>query len=159
MDALVECVDRLVHAETSSMVVRLELSNHKYELQYIDVPALREALTDAQDAYESELDVLSNILNLFRPTRYRRGVIDVDKRIGRALRDVLNAKAEKESAFNRWIRGSRRAANLRNLITTAEAELVSLEKVEQLVREDCYAPIVELARVWTNSRPRVISRG
>ena len=152
MDELVESVDRLLHAETSSLVVRLELANMKYELQSIDVSALRDAARDAQEEYEHELDVLSNLLNLFAPTRYRRGVIDVDRRLARQLQDVMDAKQEKEGAFNRWWRGNRRAENLRDMIRVAEEELVSLEIVEKVTREDCHAPIIELARVWTSSR-------
>ena len=155
MDELVESVDRLLHAETSSLVVRLDLANMKYELQTLDVSALREAARDAQEEYENELDVLSNLLNLFAPTRYRRGVIDVDRRIGRQLQDVMDAKQEKDAAFSRWWRGNRRAENLRDMIRVAEDELLSLEAVEKVTREDCHAPIIELARVWTSSRARV----
>ena len=159
MDQLVESVERLLHAETGTMVMRLELANLKYELSTIDVPALREAVIDAREEYESELDVLSNLLNLFAPTRYRRGVIDVDRRIGRALQDVTVAKAEKEAALNRWRRGKSRVSNLTNMINTAEAELVNVLAVEQLTREDCYAPIIELAKTWTSCRRGANNRG
>ena len=130
MDQLVESVERLLHAETGTMVMKLELANLQYELQTIDVPALRAELRDAQEEYESELDVLSNLLNLFAPTRYRRGVIDVDRRLGSALQDVMTARAGKEIAFNRWRRGKQRAENLKNLISNAEAELVNVQAVE-----------------------------
>ncbi|KAG0620373.1 hypothetical protein M758_4G211100 [Ceratodon purpureus] len=159
MEQLVESVEKLLHAETGTMVMRLELANLQYELQTIDVPALREELRDAQEEYEQELDVLSNLLNLFAPTRYRRGVIDVDRRLGRALQDVMTARAGKEIAFNRWRRGKLRAENLTNMISAAEAELVNVQAVEQITREDCYAPILELARVYTSSRSRANSRG
>ncbi|KAG0619701.1 hypothetical protein M758_4G158300 [Ceratodon purpureus] len=158
MEQLVKSVDRLLHAETGTMVMNLEVANLKYELQTINVPALREALGDAQEEYESELDVLSNLLNMFAPTRYRRGVIDVDRRIGRQLQAVMTAKAEKEEAFTRWWRAKRRVENLTNLISVAEAELVSVQAVERIVREDCYGPILELARVWTGSRPQAYNR-
>ncbi|KAG0592606.1 hypothetical protein KC19_1G266400 [Ceratodon purpureus] len=159
MEQLVESVEKLLHAETGTMVMRLELANLQYELQTIDVPALREELRDAQEEYEQELDVLSNLLNLFAPTRYRRGVIDVDRRLGRALQDVMTARAGKEIAFNRWRRGKLRAENLTNMISAAETELVNVQAVEQITREDCYAPILELARVYTSSRSRANSRG
>ncbi|KAG0571065.1 hypothetical protein KC19_6G208500 [Ceratodon purpureus] len=160
MEELVKSVDRLLHAETGTFVVRLELSNMKYELQLLerDEPVLREALQDAQEEYENELDVLSNLLQLFAPTRYRRGVIDVDMRLGRQLDDVINARREKEGAFNRWYRGHRRAESLRHLIRVSEAELESLVAVEQVTREDCYTPIIELARVWTTSSPKQSNR-
>ena len=96
---------------------------------------------------------------MFAPTRYKRWVIDVDRRIGRQLQAVMNAKTEKEEAFSQWWRAHRRAETIRNLIAVSEAELVSFEAVEQITREDCYAPIVKLARVWTDSRSRVNNRG
>ncbi|KAG0588130.1 hypothetical protein KC19_2G218400 [Ceratodon purpureus] len=155
MEELVKCVDRLLHAETGTFVVQLELNNMMFELQLLerDEPVLREALQDAQEEYENELDVLSNLLQMFAPTRYRRGVIDVDRRLGRQLDDVINSRREKEAAFNRWYRGHRRAETLRHLIRLSEAELESLLAVEKVTREDCYTPIIELARVWTSSRP------
>ncbi|KAG0553726.1 hypothetical protein KC19_12G034300 [Ceratodon purpureus] len=160
MEELVKSVDRLLHAETGTFVVRLELSNMKFELQLLerDEPVFREALHDAQEEYENELDVLYNLLQLFAPTRYRRGVIDVDRRLGRQLDDVIKARREKEGAFNRWYRGHRRAESLRHLIRLSEAELENVMAVEQVTREDCYIPIIELARVWTTSRPEQSNR-
>ncbi|KAG0598093.1 hypothetical protein M758_12G045400 [Ceratodon purpureus] len=161
MDDLVGCVERLLHAETTTFVVRLELNNMRFELHLLEAkePILREAMRDAQEEYENELDVLGNLLQMFAPTRYRRGVIDVDRRLGRQLSDVMNARQEKESAFNRWYRGHRRLETLRHLILVSEAELKSLEAVEQITREDCYQPIIELARVWTDSRATVNKHG
>ena len=140
-----ESVERLHHAETSTLVVRLELANLRYELQYIDAPALREALRDAQAKYEAQLDILANLLQLFTPARYRRAGIDVDKTMGRQLQDVMNAREEKKRAYYRWWRGTRQAENLRSFISVAEAELLSLQAVEHITREDCYAPMVQLA--------------
>ena len=41
MEELVDTVERLLHAETWTLVVRLELANMKYELQLIDKPAFK----------------------------------------------------------------------------------------------------------------------
>ena len=70
----------------------------------------------------------------------------------------MNAKEEKERAFNIWYRGSRRAEKLRNLITVSLVELENLEAIEQLTREDCYGPIVHLAQVWTSCKARTNNR-
>ena len=155
MDALIESVDRLLHAETGTLVVRLELRNFKFELDSIDLPLLRDALRESWEEYEAELDALLTLLQLFAPTRYRRGVIDVDKRINKQLDDVMNARLVKEACFNRWWRGHKRAENLRKMIKATEVEVEALEAVEKLTREDCYEPIIELARIWSNSRNRV----
>ena len=77
----------------------------------------------------------------------------------RQLDDVMDARQEKERAFNRWYRGHRRLETLRHLICVSEAELKSLEAVEQITREDCYQPIIELARVWTSNRPQINKHG
>ncbi|KAG0572132.1 hypothetical protein KC19_VG071200 [Ceratodon purpureus] len=114
---------------------------------------LWEALTDAQEAYESELDVLANILQLFTPARPRRGLTHVDKRLGRHLRDVMNAK-EEEGAAKRWFRWTQRVKNVAKMIKVAEEELASLKAVEQFTRQDCYALIVDLARIWTSFKTR-----
>ena len=152
MDELVECVRRLATAEMNTLIMTLDIQVLKAELNSIDVPALKEALTDAQEAYESELDVVANILQLFTPARPRHELTNVDRRVGRHLRDVTNAKDAKEEATKRWWRGTRRAQSLQNQIRVAEVELVSLEAVEQLTREDCYAPIVALAHGWTGCK-------
>lgn len=154
MDRLVESVERLQYAETGTLIVQLELNTLRYEMRSIDPQELREALRDAQEEYENELDVLHNLLSLFAPTRYRRGVIDVDRRLGRQLDDVMAARAAKDDARQRWWRGTSRRETLRELVTQAEAELENLKAVEQLTREDCYEPIVELARVWMSCQPR-----
>ena len=161
MEKLVNCVDRLLHAETGTFVVRLELSNMRFELHLLEVeePILQQALSDAQEEYENELDVLGSLLQLFAPTRYRRGVIDVDRRLKKQLDDVMNARQEKEGAFNRWYRGHRRLETLRHQIRVSEAELESLQAVEQITREDCYQPILELARMYTSNRPRISKQG
>ena len=149
MDELVESVRRLQKAETDTLVMRLDLACLKAEINHIDVRGLENALEDAHEAYESELDVLYNILQLFTLARPRRGQADVDRRVGRHLRDVMNAKEWKEGAYKRWWRGKRRAESVRNQIRIAEEEFANLKAVEQLIREDCYGPIVQLARVWT----------
>ena len=154
MEQLVQSVERLHYAETSTLVIQLELNSLRCELRSIGVPELREDLREAQEEYENELDVLYNLLSLFAPTHYRRGVIDVDRRLGRQLEDVMAARALKEDAFKQWWQASRRADTLRTLISQAETELVSLKAVEQLTREDCYEPIVQLARVWTSCQTR-----
>ncbi|KAG0615161.1 hypothetical protein M758_5G020000, partial [Ceratodon purpureus] len=127
MDELVESVRRLQKAETDTLVMRLDLACLRAEINHIDV--------------------LYNILQLFTPARPRRGQADVDRRVGRHLRDVMNAKEWKEGAYKRWWRGKRRAESVRNQIRIAEEEFANLEAVEQLIREDCYGPIVQLARV------------
>ena len=130
MDELVESVGRLHDAEMGTLIMRLELGNLKAELNFIDIPGLRVALTEAQEAYENELDALASILQLFTPARLRRGLTDVDRRVGRQLQDVMYARQEKEGAHKRWWRGTRRAQNVRNMIRLAEEELASLIAVE-----------------------------
>ena len=152
MDELVESVRRLATAEMNTLIIRLDIQVLKAELNSVDVPALGEALIDAQEAYESELDVLANILQLFTPARPRRGMTDVDRRVGRHVRDVMDTKNAKEEATKRWWRGTRRSQSLQNQIMVAEVELANLEAVEQLIREDCYAPIIDLARGWTGCK-------
>ena len=154
MEELVQSVESLHLAETGTLVLRLELRNHRFELNFIDVPALQEALMFAQEAYESELDVLGNLLQLFAPTRYRRGCINVDRTLSRQLEDVMTAKAEKEGCYKRWKQGTSRAENLRNIITVAETELANHEAVERITGDDCNASIIALARTWTSCRPR-----
>ncbi|KAG0575010.1 hypothetical protein KC19_VG310700 [Ceratodon purpureus] len=152
MDELVESVRRLANAEIETLILRLEVRNLRSEINETDVLGLRDALTDAQETYESELDALANILQLFNPARRRRGLTDVERRVGRHLRDVINEKEEKEEATKRWWRGTRRVQSVQHQIRIAEEELANLEAVEQLTREDCYAPIVHLARVWTYAK-------
>ena len=151
MDELVECVKRLEYAEIRTYIMELELGNLKSELAFIDVPTLRFALRHAQTKYETELSALANLLHHFTPARFRRGGVDVDRTMGRQLQDAMNAKAEKEGAYDQWWRGTRRVANLEKMIKNAEVELANIVAVEHMVREDCHAPVVELARVWTRS--------
>lgn len=157
MKKLVECVRKLKNAEITTYIMRLELSNLKSKLEFIDVPTLRSALRNAQTVYESELDVLASLLQMFTPAHFRMGGVDVDRTMGRQLQDVMNARAEKEGAYDRWWRGSKRAKDLENLIKNAEEELTNLEAVEQLIREDLHAPVVEMAQVWTRSKLRANS--
>ena len=152
MDELVESVRRLENAEIRTFIMILELQNMKHELEFIDVPALRFALRHAQTVYETELDVLANLLQQFTPARFRRGGVDLDRTMGRQLQDALLAREEKELAYDRWWRGTRRAKNLEGMIRTAEEELANLKAVEQICREDCHGPVVELARVWTRCK-------
>ena len=120
------------------------------EVNSINIPGLRDTLRDTQETYENELDNLANILQLFTPARFRRGITDVDRRVERELDLAITARAEKEKATKCWWRDTRRVLNLQNMIKVAEEEPTSLQAVEQLTRDDCYCPIVELARVWTS---------
>ncbi|KAG0596132.1 hypothetical protein M758_UG227100 [Ceratodon purpureus] len=88
----------------------------------------------------------------FTPARYRHGGADFDRTLREQLKDVMKAQEQKDGAYNRWWRATRRLANLHNMIKTAEEEFENLMAVEQMCREVCHAPMVELARVWTTSK-------
>ena len=155
MEELVASVRRLHRAQHFTWITGLDLKNFRGELQYLDVPGLRTELTEAQEAYESELDVLTSLLVMHTPARrLRRGGISGDRSMGRQLQDVMRARAEKERAFQRWWAGSRRADVLRDSISEAERELAVLEERERSAMRDCHSPIVQLAQAWASCRPR-----
>ena len=147
-----ESVRKLENAELGTLITRLELRNLRYEVDSIDVPALISALRVAQEAYDDELDVLGDIIVLFKTARFRRSQLQVDITVGKQLQDVMDARREKFRAQNLWWRGSQRVEHLNSMINKAEEELLRLKAVEQAAREECYAPMVELARVWTRCR-------
>ena len=150
MDELVDRVRKLENAQMGSLISRLELQNLRSEVDSIDVPQLRSAVINAQDAYDAQIDVLSNLLVLLKTARYRRSHLEVDRTVGKHLQDVMNARLEREGAYNRWWRGTQRIQHLRSMISKSEEELTGYEAVEQKAREECYAPVVELARVWSS---------
>lgn len=145
-------VKKLGNAEMGSLISRLELQNLRAEADFIDVPELRSDFRIRQEAYDAKLDVLANLLVLVKTARFRRSQVDVDRSVGSQLQDVMNARVDKERSFNLWWRGTQRLQHLRGMIKTAEEELATLVELEQKAREECHAPIVELARVWTSCR-------